>query len=362
MKNARRTTLALLAAALCAAPAQGHIVYGGPTLHQLVADAEVVARARIAGGDELWVVPLAVRRPVVDAELVEVWKGGLSAGPVRFAQHGHGVATFEAGDEVVVFLRSARRSPELELLASAGALDWVSLQEHDDEWKLEPGTRDAVASAVQGYASLERVGDPARRVAGLHQLTLELLAQGEPRLASSALQDLVRAGDALKLTRDDLLVLTPLVEDPRPPIGLRAGVLAELARRGLAPGDAPWVRLVDGARAADLPAAVRAAGAHPGPAVTARLAQVLESGDAAAAESAAVALGSPGNTAAVEPLARALARGDARLRMAAIRGLGRIGTPDARAALSAAASGNDDPAARRRAVAELRVLESARTP
>ena len=41
---------------------------------------------------------------------------------------------------------------------------------------------------------------------------------------------------SLKLTRDDLVVLTPLVEDPRRPIGLRAGVLAELARRGLAPG------------------------------------------------------------------------------------------------------------------------------
>jgi hypothetical protein len=347
---------------LSAAPASGHIVYAGPTLHQLVASAEVVARARIAGTDEVWVIPLALRRPVVEAELVEVWKGGLPSGRVRFAQHGHGVATFEAGDEVVVFLSEARRSRELEVLASAGALDWVSLQEHDDEWALVPGSRDAVASAVQGYATLERVEDPKKRVAGLHQLTLELLASSDPRLATSALQDLVRAGDALALTRDDLPALAPLLDDPGRPIGLRAGVLAELARRGLVQGDAPWVRLVDSARDADLPAAVRAAGAHPGPAVTARLAQILDGDAPAAAESAAVALGMPGNDAAVAPLSRALARGDARLRMAAIRGLGRIGTPAARASLTAAASGNDDPDARRRAEAELRVLERARTP
>jgi hypothetical protein len=282
---------------------------------------------------------------------------------VRFAQHGHGVAGFEAGDEVVVFLRPARQSRELEVLASAGALDWVSLQEHDGEWALPPGSRDAVASAVQGYASLERVGDPARRVAGLRQLTLELLVSDEPRLADSALQDVVRAGDAFPLEQADLAALTPLLDDPRRPVGLRAGVLAELARRGLVQGDAAWVRFVDSARAADLPAAVRAAGAHPGPAVTARLVRVLEGDAPAAAESAAVALGTPGNTAAVAPLARALASGSPRLRMAAIRGLGRIGTPDAHTALSDAAEGNDDPAARRRAVAELRVLgRAAGTP
>src|SRR3990172_10737287 len=98
---AARGALASLAAALCAAPASGHIVYAGATLHQLVASAEVVARARVAGSDLLLLAPLALRRPVVDAELLEVWKGELPPGRVRFAQHGHGVAPFEPGDEVV---------------------------------------------------------------------------------------------------------------------------------------------------------------------------------------------------------------------------------------------------------------------
>jgi hypothetical protein len=274
---------------------------------------------------------------------------------VRFAQHGHGVASFEPGVEVVVFLRSVGRTRELELVAAAGALDWVSLQEHDDEWALPAGSREAVARAVQGYAALE--ADPARRMAGLHQLTLELLVSDEPRLAATALQDLVRAGDALALAADDLPLLEPLLGDPLRPIGLRAGLLAELARRGLVQGDAHWVRLVDTARAEELPTALRAAGAHPGPAVTARLVRALEGDAGPAAEAAAVALGTPGNAAAVAPLARALARGGPRLRMAAIRGLGRIGLPEAHAALSEAAGGHPDPTARRRAAAELRVIE-----
>ena len=346
-----------------AAPASAHIVYAGATLLQLVANAEVVARARIAGSDELWVVPLALRRPVVDAELLEVWKGGLPPGRVRFAQHGHGVAPFEPGEEVVVFLGTARRSRELELLASSGALDWVSLQEHDDEWSLDPPSREVVASAVQGYTALERVTDPARRVAGLHQLTLELLASDEPRLSTSALQDLVRAGDA------------PAAHARRPararPAARRHAPADRAARRHPGRARAPrsratamlrWVRLVDTARAADLPAAVRAAGAHPGPAVTARLVRVLEADAGAAAEAAAVALGTPGNVGRGRSRWRGRsAGGDARLRMAAIRGLGRIGLPAARAALSEAASGHPDAATRRRATAELRVLAAGGT-
>jgi HEAT repeat protein len=90
--------------------------------------------------------------------------------------------------------------------------------------------------------------------------------------------------------------------------------------------------------------------------VTARLAQLLEGSDAAAAQAAAIALGTPGNASAVAPLSRALASGDARLRMAAIRGLGRIGSPEARRALEQAAEAHADADTRRRAAAELRVL------
>jgi hypothetical protein len=360
--RAAGTAGAVLAALLCALagrPARAHIVYSGPTLHQLVAGAELIARARIVGHDDLLLAPLALSRPVVDAELIEVWKGGLAPGRVRFAQHGHGVATFEPGDEVVVFLRPAQRSPELAALAASGALDWVSLQEHDDQWVLSAGSREPIARAVQGYVALEGVAEPGPRVAALHRLTLELLVSPEDRLAWSALQDVVRAGDAPLIAREDVPALWPRLADARVPVGLRAGLLAELARRGYVTGDAPWLALIDTARPADLPAALRAAGPHAGPEVRARLVRELELGSGASAEAAALALGMQGNAEAVAPLARALGGGDVRLRRTAIRALGRIGGPAARAALERAAREHPDADTRRRAAAELRVAAAA---
>jgi HEAT repeat protein len=140
-------------------------------------------------------------------------------------------------------------------------------------------------------------------------------------------------------------------------MGVRLGLLAELDRRG-ALEDAParWVALLEGARGAERVAVIRALGAHPSPPVTAALVGELEGEDAAAAEAAAVALGVPGLAAAAAPLAAALADGPPRLRMAAIRGLGRVGTAGAREALADAAAGHPDPATRRRAEAELRRL------
>jgi HEAT repeat protein len=90
--------------------------------------------------------------------------------------------------------------------------------------------------------------------------------------------------------------------------------------------------------------------------VTAELIRILEGGDATAARVAAVALGTPGNVAATAPLARALESDDARLRMAAIRGLGRIATPAAREILESAAASHPDAETRRRARAEASLL------
>jgi HEAT repeat protein len=73
--------------------------------------------------------------------------------------------------------------------------------------------------------------------------------------------------------------------------------------------------------------------------------------EAAKAAEAAVAVGWPGNDAAVPTLARALESDDARLRLAAIRGLSGIATAAARETLEKAAASHHDPAVRRRAAA-----------
>ncbi len=353
----RIPVLAAAAALLAAAPGAAHVVYGGASLAGLVASAEVVARARIVDGAAE--VPLGdgARRPAVVAELLEVYKGE-AAGRVRFAQHGHGVAPFETGEEVLLFLVPIERSRELAGLAAAGAIDWVSLQEHDAKFALDGEARDAFAAAVRAYVALAEVEDPARRVEAHRELTLRLLASPEERLATAALRDLVAGGELL-LPSASVPPLLPLVDNPAVAVGIRLGVLAELDRPGRLPrseADRRWARLLRTVGPADLRAAIRAAGAHPGPAVTAELVRLLDSSGPGIAEAAAVALGAPGHAAGVAPLAGLLERAARALRMAAVRGLGGIATPEAVAALRAAAAGHPDPETRRRAAAEARRL------
>jgi hypothetical protein len=342
---------------LASPPTRGHIVYGSANLRQQIAGADVVARARIVAAHATVVLedpPL--RRPVVDAALLEVLKGDAEPGPTRFAQHGHGAAEFVAGEEVLLFLRRIERSAELDDPRLAARVRYVSLQEHDARYPLAGESGERFVAAVGSYLAVEAIRDPAARLGAQRQLTLEMLLSAEPRLALSALQDLVRHDDIELATHADVPVLVARIEDAEAPVGLRVGLLAELQRRGLVEGPALWVALLRETRGADRAAVVRAAGMHPSPVVTAELIRILQGKDAATARVAAVALGSPGNVAATAPLAGALESDDARLRMAAIRGLGRIATPAAREVLASAATSHADPETRRRARAEEKLL------
>jgi HEAT repeat protein len=101
------------------------------------------------------------------------------------------------------------------------------------------------------------------------------------------------------------------------------------------------------------------------PEITQQLVRWMESGDKQAAPAAADALGSPGNDGAVEPLGRAVQADHAPLQRAAIRSLGKIGSPAARVVLRQAAEGHSDPEVRRLARTELNLLgepPSARRP
>ena len=139
-------------------------------------------------------------------------------------------------------------------------------------------------------------------------------------------------------------------------IGLRAGLIAELERRGFIDGSVYWLGLLENAVPSDLPVAIRAAGAHPSTAVNAHLLRMLEdsSTQTEIAAECAIALGTPGNVAAVGALSDALMKGKPRLRSAAIRGLGQIDGPNAHKALEQAAQTHPDAATRNRARAELR--------
>jgi len=334
-----------------------HIVYARPTLLSLVGSSDLVAHARILDPHAtLTVETTGERRPIVRIELREVLKGDGDPGQeLHFASHGHGVAEYAAGEEVLVFLVPLARSKELAVLQAAG-LHWVSLQEHDARCVRTPGVGERVLAAVRSYAATGRLTDPQARVEGLRGITLDLLTSGDARLGAAAVRDLVGAGDVALVTAADVpRLLEEVVSSTNTAIAVRLGLLVELERRGLIAGASLWEELLHSTSKPDLLQVVRAAGRHPSPQVAATLVEMLGRDDEVA-EAAALALRNPAHHGAVPALEKTLQSDATRVRMSAIRALGRIGTPAARNALEIAAQNHEDVATRRRAAAEIRTL------
>ncbi len=351
--------LALLVAA--AGPADGHIVVGTTTLNLLTSTSDLVARARVVAPDAVLALEEPrMRKALVVAEVLEVLKGAPVEGPLRFVQHGHGVANYEKGDEAVIFLQRMERVRELASTPLAGHVAWVSLQETDTRYPLTPATRAGFVAAVRAYVGLAGLKDLQARIDGLRRITVELLASPDPTLARSALRDVVLAANVPILTPEVLPLLLPLVESAQTPIGIRVGLLAELERRGLVEAPPLWAKLLRTTTGRDRFAVVRAAAVHPSVPVNAELLDLLASEDSQLVAAAAVSLGVPGNDAAVAPLSILLDDDQERVRMATIRGLGRIGTPKAKQALAAAVASHPEPATRRRAAAEVKLLDRRR--
>ena len=343
--------------AFAAGPARAHVVYGTPTLSLLTQESDLVARVRIIdpSSDLLLADPLA-REVVVVAEVLEPLKGSYTEERVEFVQHGHGSPEYEKGEEVAVFLKRIERSRELGRSAIASRIRWVSEQEAGGKFALDARLRADFAAAVRAYARLAALAPEARPEA-MHRITLELLASPHPMLSSSALRDLVMGGGASLLGAPDLPILEPLLARPATPIGIRIGLRVELERRGLVNGPQRWASLLRTTAGEDRFAVVHASAAHPSEPVAAELRALLASDDSLLVAAAAVSLGTRGNDAAVAPLAKLLASDESRVRMAAIRGLGRVATPGAKQVLVKTTAAHPDAATRRRAGAEVRLLE-----
>jgi hypothetical protein len=340
-----------------ATSAPAHIVVGAKTLRQLVGESDLVLRARILEVDErvgFSTEGSAASRPSVHARVLEVLDGDLDAQHVRFAQHGHGVATFVPGEEVLVFLQDIARTRELRVLGEAGALAWVSLQEHEERFPLRPETREALLRAVDAYVEAGSAHADARR-ASLRTATLALLTAPDAHLAASAIRDLVLAPDAPLVTAQDVPALRGVLADPTASMGVRTALLVELERRGLLEGGVYWSQwLSDATPARDRVTALRASRAADDPEVQRRARALVGDPDVEVAAAAVEALAAAPAAEAVPPLLRALEHGDGRVRYASIRALGRIATPAATAALRETAASHPDAATRRRASAELR--------
>lgn len=345
---------------LCVLTAQAH-VYSTKTLQGLVGEADLVLRARIVAADRGPIrstQPAGIDRPAVEATVLGVMKGTLEGSLVRFVQHGHGVVDFEPGDETLLFLIGIERSRELAELARAGAFTWVSLQEHGDEYPLVPATRDRLLSAVRSYVEAGAATTPEAQVSAMRRATLELLESRDAKLAASALRNLAAARGLPLVRAADVPSLLVIQRDPQVSMGVRVGLLTELEVRGLVDGTSHWLALLSSqVPPPDRITAIRAAGVSAGPTLRPRLIALLGDPDERVVAAAAVALGAPDNAAAVAALAATLSSHEsARVQLAVIRGLGRIGSTGAREALERAAKSHPEPATQRRALAELRTM------
>jgi len=351
--------LSVSAAVLACAPAaHAHIVVGSKSVRSLVNESDLVLRARIVGARGVAArsseAP-GLERPEVEAEVLAVLKGEIEAPRIGFVQHGHGVAGFEPGREHLLFLVDISRSRELDVLGAGGAQRWVSLQEHDEAYPLDEPGREALLAAARAYVDAAAAANFEARSDAVHAGTLGLLTSGDSRLAASALSDLVGAPNVPLVTPADRPALEALLDDPATPISVCVALLTELERRGLVDGQVRWTTwLADDAPTADLVVAIRAAGHDGRPEVRARMLALLSSERVEVASASAAALGRPGDASVVGPLARALGHPSSRVRHAAVRGLGRIGTPAAIHALEQAGESHSDPATRRLARAEAR--------
>jgi len=349
--------LAGAALLLFAAGASAHIPVGARTLRELVAESDLVLRGRIESSGErvgLSTEGGSASRPTVEARVLEVLKGDLGADRVRFAQHGHGVATFEPGSESLLFLRDIAKIRELRALGEAGALDWVSLQEHEERYPLQPETRDAMLGAVRDYVAAGSA-PPAERLLRLRAATLTLLSTPDADLAASAIRDLVAAPELALIDESNLPTLRAVLDDAAVSMGVRTALLAALEGRGLLDGGPLWLAwLSEETPDRDRITALRASRSARDPEVRRRVRALLGDSDAGVAAAAVEALAVTTGADAVPDFAEALAHTDSRVRYAAIRALGRVATPAALRALRETAEAHADEATRRRARAELR--------
>ncbi len=356
--NHRAAAAFAVAFLVLAGPARAHVVYGTDTLRGLVLQSDVVARVRILDpGGAAASSPLG--EPIVVAEVLEWIKGApapasapapapvpeTKPAQLRFVQHGHGVPVFTKNQEAVIFLQKLERSRELAALK--GKVAWISIQEGE----ALPGNSSELA-ALHAYVELEKL-PLAQQLEGLREITVKLLASPDPKLASSAVRDVAIVRDAPIVTAEDLPELEKVLWSDKTPIGVRLALLSELERRKLVEGPPQWVKLLRKTRETDRISVVHAVAAHPSAAVTHELVKLLARTDALLVSAAAISLGVPGNEPAVEPLTKLLGSGTQRVRLAAVRGLGRIGTPSAQASLSSAAESHPDADTRRRAGAEI---------
>ena len=111
---------------------------GTKSLHLRVVEADLVVRAHVINPEFMFVsADGKSKRRLVEIEIVEELKGKAGVKRIRFAQDGHEVAQYKAGQEALFFLKPISKSRELRALAVPGGPTHVSGQEHNEQFVLE---------------------------------------------------------------------------------------------------------------------------------------------------------------------------------------------------------------------------------
>lgn len=138
-----------------ARPLAAHVIPNSATLGQLTRAASVAAVAKITAPHAMVELGDAkIRRFVVEAEIIEVLRGDIPKGPVRFVPHGHGAEAYEAGEETFIFLQPIEQNRELAGSKLASAVRFAGIDEVADRITLRPSNRGVYLEAARAYASI----------------------------------------------------------------------------------------------------------------------------------------------------------------------------------------------------------------
>lgn len=205
-------SLAAAAAVAFASPAAAHLLVRGIPLSELAVTSPVAVIGRVASaakGGSAREVTLAVEEAVL---------GSVPPGPLRFSLEGHHPPDYTVGSRVLVFLKES-------------APPWVSRQTALDLVEIpdRAAARQALLSAVRGYAGLRSVPDRVERIAQLKTFALGNLESASDRVRHEALLDLLALAAGKVFDAADVARVAALARRPETPATLAPGLVALLA-------------------------------------------------------------------------------------------------------------------------------------
>jgi hypothetical protein len=208
-----KSLLRTIAAALAlAAPASAHLLTRGIPLSELAATspAAVIARVASTAGEP------GARAVALDVEQAVL--GDVAPGPLRFAIEGHHPPEYAVGSRVLVFL-------------DGSATAWRSRQTALDvvEMPARAAERDALVTAVRGYAGLRAVRERGERIAQLKTFALQNLDSASGRVRHEALLDLMALSEVNLFDAQDVARVTRIACAPETPATLAPGLVVLLA-------------------------------------------------------------------------------------------------------------------------------------